>query len=83
MKPQGSPLFVLCTDHDVAGRREQTELFVSTLKIFGYGSTVDYRILKGYSHNNYLFPDEERPEKPSLGSRIIWEFIEKTEQQKG
>ncbi len=79
VRPEGPPLLVLCTDHDITNRLAQTELFVATLRHFSYASPVDYRILEGYSHNNYLFPDERKPEKPSLGSRIIAEFIEKTE----
>lgn len=46
-----------------------------TLEHFEYASPVDFRVLEGYGHNNYLFPDEKRPEKPFCGSKVIGEFI--------
>ena len=78
VRESGSPLLITCTDHDIKNRLLQTELFVATLKDFEYESPIDFRVIKGYSHNNFLFPDEERPEKPSLGSQVIAEFIRKT-----
>ena len=36
---------------------------------------VQTQLLEGDGHNNDLFPDEKRPEKPSCGSKVIGEFI--------
>jgi acetyl esterase/lipase len=46
------PLLVLCADHDIENRYEQTLLFVSTMKQFGHGN-VDFRLMKGYEHTAY------------------------------
>lgn len=77
VRQDGPPLQILCTDHDIQNRLEQTALLAGTLRHFGYASPIDYRIVEGYGHNNYLFPDEKRPEKPSVGSRLMGEFLRK------
>jgi len=77
VREKGAQLLVLCTDHDIKNRKEQTDLFVSTLKDFQYESPVEYLLLEGYGHSNYLFPDKAKPEKPSFGSGIIEEFIKR------
>jgi acetyl esterase/lipase len=76
VREKGAPLLVLCTDHDIKNRKEQTDLLVSTLKAFEYESPVEYRLLEGYGHSNYLYPNEKKPQKPSIGSGIIAEFIQ-------
>ena len=75
VRGDGPPLQILCTDNDIRNRLVQTQLLMGTLEHFEYASPVDFRVLEGYSHNNYLFPDEKRPEKPSCGSKVIGEFI--------
>jgi acetyl esterase/lipase len=46
------PMLVLCADSDIENRYEQTVLFVSTMKHFGYGN-VDFRLMEGYEHTAY------------------------------
>lgn len=73
----GPPLLITCTDDDIKNRLEQTELLVGTLKHFDYQSEVDYKVIKGYGHNNCLFPDEKHPENPCAGTVLIQKFIER------
>lgn len=77
VKEEGAPLLVICTTNDIENRLEETNLFISTLKHFHYKGSIEYHVLEGYGHSNYLFPDAARPEKPSFGSRMITEFIQK------
>jgi len=77
VREKGAPLLVMCTDKDIENRKEQTDLFVSTLKSFHYESSVEYLLVEGYGHNDYLFPDEEKPQTPSFASGIMKQFIEK------
>lgn len=51
---KGAPLQIICTDADIENRLEQTQLMVSTLKHFGYEKEVDFQLLRGYDHGNYL-----------------------------
>jgi acetyl esterase/lipase len=46
------PMLVLCADHDMENRYEQTVLFVSTMKHFGHGN-VDFRLMEAYEHCAY------------------------------
>jgi acetyl esterase/lipase len=46
------PMLVLCADHDMENRYEQTLLFVSTMRHFGHHG-VDFRLMKGYEHTGY------------------------------
>jgi acetyl esterase/lipase len=46
------PMLVLCADRDMENRYEQTLLFVSTMRHFGYRS-VDFRLMEGYEHTGY------------------------------
>jgi acetyl esterase/lipase len=46
------PLLVLCADHDMENRYEQTRLFVSTMRHFGHRG-VDFRLMEGYEHTRY------------------------------
>jgi acetyl esterase/lipase len=46
------PMLVLCADHDIENRYEQTLLFVSTMKHFGYGNAV-FHLMEGYEHTGY------------------------------
>ena len=73
----GPPLLITCTDDDIRNRLEQTELLVGTLKHFDYRSEVDYQVIRGYGHNNCLFPDEKHPEKPCAGTVLIQKFIKR------
>lgn len=73
----GPPLLITCTDDDIQNRLEQTELLVGTLRHFGYQAEVEYHVIRGYGHNNCLFPDERHPEDPCAGTVLIRQFIER------
>lgn len=73
----GPPLLITCTDDDIQNRLEQTELLVGTLRHFSYQAEVDYQVIRGYGHNNCLFPDEKHPENPCAGTVLIQQFIER------
>lgn len=52
--PAAAPMLILVSDHDIPNRLEQTNLFYSTLKLFGIGGNkVDLRLMEGYEHCGY------------------------------
>lgn len=52
-----APMLITLAGDDIAGRREQTELLLATLRDFGIADAVRYEILDGYQHSAY-FGDE-------------------------
>lgn len=54
IRSNGAPMQIICTDNDVENRLEQTQLLISTLKCFRYEKEVDFQLLHGYDHCNYM-----------------------------
>jgi acetyl esterase/lipase len=46
------PMLVLCAGHDMENRYEQTLLFISTMRHFGYPD-VEFHLMEGYEHTGY------------------------------
>jgi hypothetical protein len=46
------PMLTLCADKDMPNRLEQTMLFLSTLKHFGY-TGAEFHLMEGYGHSGY------------------------------
>ncbi|AUS98006.1 hypothetical protein CDQ84_01075 [Clostridium thermosuccinogenes] len=64
------PLMVLVADHDLPNRLEQTYLFCSTLKNFGYDEKkLTFKLMKGYNHVEYTHATD------SNGNNIFAEMI--------
>ncbi len=77
--PKGAPLQIICADHDMENRLEQTQLMVSTLKHFGYEKEVDFQLLRGYDHGNYL---QQAGRRHSKLYQVAAGFIQKYSKRK-
>lgn len=49
-----SPTLILLAEDDIAGRREQTDLLVATLRTFEADDGVSTFVLDGYQHSGYV-----------------------------
>lgn len=50
----GAPMQFIVCDDDMPARLEQNALMVQALKSFDYDSTLDFQIVKGISHGEFL-----------------------------
>lgn len=67
-------IMILVTDQDIPSRWEQSALLYSTLKHFNYKvEQLDFRILKGYDHSNYLDTKDSNGHYPIVS--LMLEFI--------
>jgi hypothetical protein len=60
IRSTGAPLQIICGDNDIENRLEQTQLMVSTLRQFCYDNKVDFQLLHGYDHGNYIEQKENQ-----------------------
>ena len=52
--PDAPPMMIVVSDNDIPNRLEQTYLFLSTLKQFGYeDKKIVFKLMKGYAHTEY------------------------------
>lgn len=49
-----APTLVLLAEDDIPGRREQTDLLLATLRVFGADDGVRTVVLDGYQHSGYV-----------------------------
>lgn len=69
------PFLVLVSDSDIPGRRRQNELLIDTMKTHGYEEAwIDYRVMEGYQHVEYVNVRDERGRYPY--AELLYEFIE-------
>ncbi len=69
------PMHIIVSDNDMKNRYEQTQLLISTLKHFGHGDKVDYRLVENSSHCAYLKKDDE--DGMNLFAKMVCEYISK------
>lgn len=74
IRSSGAPLKIICTDNDIECRLEQTQLMVSTLRMFQYENEVDFEIFHGYDHGNYRDLEEDNH---SMMFKSAYAFINK------
>lgn len=78
IRSTGAPLQILCADHDIEGRLEQTQLMASALRLFQYDHEVDLHILQGHDHGSYLNqPEGQHSMLFQLASSFIRRHIHK------
>ncbi|MDD4689881.1 MAG: alpha/beta hydrolase [Eubacteriales bacterium] len=64
------PMLIFVSDNDIPNRLEQTNLFRSTLKQFGYeDKKIVFKLMEGYGHTQYNHATDES------GSNIFAEII--------
>ena len=66
------PMFITVSDNDIPNRYEQVMLLISTLKCFGYGDKVEFKLLNG-KHCSYLNALDEQG--VSVYGQIIFNYI--------
>jgi len=66
---------ILVSDNDIPGRRRQNELLIETMKTHGYEAAhIDYRVMEGYQHVEYVSVRDERGRYPY--AELLHKFIE-------
>lgn len=64
----------LISDHDIVGRKEQNELLMRTMEAYHYErSRIDYRIICGYGHTEYVGVTDEAGKSPYAA--LLLDFI--------
>lgn len=73
-KTKRQSFFILVSDNDIPGRREQNELLIQTMKTHQYeADQIDYRIMKGYTHTGYVNVKDSKGHYPY--AEMLYEFI--------
>jgi dipeptidyl aminopeptidase/acylaminoacyl peptidase len=76
-----SPIMIIIAEHDIPNRLEQTLLFCSTLKLFGYDEKkLTFKIMKGYRHLGYTNAFDANGN--SVFGEVILDFIRNLEGEK-
>lgn len=77
MKPLDVPQLVTMAEKDIPGRDIQTQMYLHTLKTFGYRGDIEYVFYSGRTHNNCVIPDSDAPSYPCALQADTVRFIEK------
>lgn len=68
--------FILISDNDIPGRREQNELLIQTMRTHQYEEDqIDYRVMEGYTHTGYVHVKDDAGHYPY--AEMLYKFIKK------
>ena len=72
MEKNYSPMLIIVSDDDIENRHEQNNLLMSTMKIFGHGDKISFKLMHG-KHVRYVFENDENEINPF--GVIVHEYI--------
>ena len=68
------PMLIIVSDNDMQNRFEQTELLISTLKHFGHGDKITYKLMHG---NHCAYVEAENQDGDGGFGKTVVDFISK------